>query len=86
MIYEGWANYQTWNVALWLNNEEPWYRAMVLFLEENPEGSFTELIETLQREHIIGALTPDGVSWTDPTLDYQRLNEMLSEHVVEVRR
>lgn len=26
--YNGWANWQTWNVALWLNNDESHYRAM----------------------------------------------------------
>lgn len=24
--HNGWANYETWNVALWINNEEPTYR------------------------------------------------------------
>ena len=24
--YNGWTNYETWNVALWLDNEEPTYR------------------------------------------------------------
>ena len=23
--YNGWSNYETWNVALWLDNEEPMY-------------------------------------------------------------
>jgi hypothetical protein len=26
--YEGWKNWETWNVALWVNNEEPLYRQM----------------------------------------------------------
>lgn len=26
--YQGWKNWQTWNIALYLNNEEPAYRAM----------------------------------------------------------
>lgn len=27
--YEGWKNYETWNVNLWVMNEEPLYRAVV---------------------------------------------------------
>lgn len=26
MSYNGWTNYETWNVKLWLDNEEPSYR------------------------------------------------------------
>lgn len=26
MNYNGWTNYETWNVKLWLDNEEPSYR------------------------------------------------------------
>jgi len=26
MSYNGWTNYETWNVRLWLENEEPSYR------------------------------------------------------------
>lgn len=27
--YNGWTNYATWNVALWVGNDEPVYRAMI---------------------------------------------------------
>ncbi len=27
--YEGWANWATWNLMLWTDNEEPIYRAKV---------------------------------------------------------
>ena len=26
MSYQGWTNYETWAVSLWLDNEEPLYR------------------------------------------------------------
>ena len=79
MTYEGWHNYQTWNVALWLSNEEAWYMAMVDYLTESPEATYHELVAALQEEYILSKLTPDNVSWTDPTLDIEALNEYLDD-------
>lgn len=28
MSYQGWKNWATWNIALWVGNDEPVYRAM----------------------------------------------------------
>lgn len=28
MTYQGWKNYETWNVALWINNDQSLYNAM----------------------------------------------------------
>ncbi len=28
MSYNGWSNYETWNVSLWLNNDEGSYREL----------------------------------------------------------
>ena len=36
--YNGWTNYETWNVALWIDNEEPMYRAKQAHLAK---GKFT---------------------------------------------
>lgn len=30
--YNGWNNWETWNVNLWVDNEEPLYREKVRFL------------------------------------------------------
>ena len=79
MSYEGWRNYQTWNVMLWLTNDEPLYEAMVNYLKEQPRATYLLLIDALQNEHILGPVTPDGVSWTDPTLDEEALNESLDD-------
>ena len=69
MTYQGWTNRATWNVALHINNERPLY--------ELAKGcsTYTEF-----RSHLFpGSTTPDGVSYTDPTLDLDELNEMVSE-------
>jgi hypothetical protein len=55
--YQGWKNWETWNVALWLGNDEPLYRACIRdarFVEQGEE------IDALQAEHIVRALLPNG--------------------------
>lgn len=79
MSYEGWRNYHTWNVALWLSNEEAWYMAMVDYLTEYPESTYLEMVERLQAEYILGQITPDNVAWADPTLDEEELNRFLDD-------
>ena len=69
-IMNGWANYETWNVALWIGNEE--------YLYEIAKGcksflNFVERVEDIMWD------TPDGVSLTDPNLDIAELDEMILE-------
>lgn len=70
--YNGWANYETWNVALWIGNDEGLYN---LAKEYRHRGYF-ELAVDLDCET---DGTPDGVAWSDPNLDYDELDEMLEE-------
>ena len=74
--YEGWANYQTWNVSLWLMNDEPLYRLALQYASEYPSGTYAGLADMYIRPHA-GEITPDGVSWTDPTLDHDELTQSL---------
>ena len=68
--YNGWANYETWNVALWIQNEFYLYE---IAKECNNFAKFVSRVEDIMWD------TPDGVSLTDPKLDIEELNEMIDE-------
>ena len=69
--YNGWANYETWNVALWLQNDEGLYR----FAQQH--RTYPELADDLRECGLIE--TPDGVSYGDSGLNHRELNKMLAE-------
>ena len=69
--YNGWTNYETWNVALWLQNDEMMYK-LTRFAE-----SYDECIPAL--EYAFGQMTPDGVRWMDPEINSDEITEMLTE-------
>ena len=71
--YNGWANYETWNVALWLGNDEGMYNFARMFAEHGYKSLAHLLVESF------GAVTPDGVYWQHADLDITALNEMLQE-------
>lgn len=81
--YNGWKNYETWNVALWIQNDEGLYNmakrykykgylAFVRSLKEfaNPRD-FTN--------HQIAFETPDNVAWDSLELDIDALDAMLGD-------
>ena len=81
--YNGWANYQTWNVALWIQNDEglyylaqecPDYESFRLALRECYGGR-----DEKDGADSISYETPDGVAWNDSGLDIPRLDEMILE-------
>ena len=78
MTYEGWANYHTWNVALWIKNDENLYKAAVKYVRKADTPTYVEfLIKGMPAEY--GDLTGDCVSWTDPTLDIEELDTLIRE-------
>jgi len=72
MKYNGWANRATWNVALWLDNDESLYRFARKF------RNYSELASALAEQGITS--TPDGYSYSDPSLDVGELNIMLADN------
>ena len=70
--YNGWTNYETWNVALWIGNDERLYSMA-------REYKFYENFAEAMKYELGMYETPDGVSWTDSALDMDELNEMMEE-------
>lgn len=74
MSYNGWTNYETWNVKLWQDNEEPSYRywkatAAEVWEETSAEKPFTHsenarrvLANRLQNEVTDGNPLADAAS------------------------
>ena len=81
MTYEGWKNYETWNVSLWLNNEYAIYQGAVEFMKDykgkDPYKDFC--IES----GLSAQRTADRVEWLGAELDYEELNSMMKELVEE---
>jgi hypothetical protein len=81
--FNGWANYETWNASLHINNEEPMYRLAVGYVEQakrfGQKVSYDSLIPSL--EYNFGKMTPDGVRWMDGRIDTDEMDEMLEELV-----
>lgn len=75
--YNGWANYQTWNVALWIGNDEGLYsiaRETVRYERKAPYLAF------VSQMHDLGMYqTPDGVAWNDSGIDLDELDGMMRE-------
>ena len=67
--YNGWADYTTWNCALWINNDERLYR-IASFCDD----LFDFIIEMDKRDL---NQTPDGASWT--MADYDELTELIQD-------
>ena len=81
--YNGWTNYETWNVSLYINNEYEIYMTALEWVKnrlwDNQSVDYDTFRHTLNS--LFGDKTPDGVWWDDDTLDHQELTEMLHELV-----
>jgi hypothetical protein len=74
--YNGWSNYATWNVALWMFNDETWYR--LACMADNYDH-FVRLMVGNYRIHE----TPDGIDlrvmYGEYGVNRQELNEAMAE-------
>lgn len=90
--YNGWANYETWNVTLWIDNDEGMYGLVRDSLEEllDRNGNDWTNISLIDiKELVYDAFaawcgdgikaTPDGVRILDPKIDWGEVSDMLLE-------
>lgn len=79
----GWKNYETWNVSLYINNEYGMYMTACEWVkhQEYYDAPVDYDIFRHTMTELFGDKTPDGVSWNDPSLDTAELSEMLEELV-----
>jgi hypothetical protein len=69
--YNGYKNYETWNVALWIGGDEGLYNMAKEF------DDYESYRDSLREVDFIE--TPDKVSLNDSGLDIDALNEVIAE-------
>ena len=69
--YNGWENYETWNVALWIDNDEGLYNIARRCVDYK---QFVENISEFMTQ------TPDGVEWNDPAVNVIEINSEVFDY------
>lgn len=75
--YNGWKNRATWNVALWIGNDEGLYNAARDFMKRyHGQAPYAQFIRHMGLEN---QKTGDGIGWLSYRLSYRELNSMMRE-------
>ena len=74
--YNGWANYETWNVALWIQNDWGLYQLACEVVRDG--GAYGNFVKILQ-DNCGATHTPDDVAWDDVNIDGIEVNDFLAE-------
>ena len=75
MTYNGFKNYETWNVVLWINNDEGLYN---LARQCESYDEFVDCMKDLGSE--IGYQTPDSVPWSDSSINLAEMDEFWQDN------
>lgn len=81
MTYNGYKNYQTWNVCLWISNDEMLYS---LANQCESYDHFKILMRELFDQDDIRFETKDGVAWNDSNIDLAEMQAYWAENFSKV--
>ncbi len=77
--YNGYANRETWNVALWIGNDEGLYRLALQFMGERSKkgkGIYKSFIEFADLKD---KTTLDNIFFDHPSINYIQMDAFLRE-------
>ena len=79
--YNGWTNYETWNVMLWMNNDIGFYEQLKEIISDNDNRVVNNLYEKFIMKQIPNQTfeTGDGISFMDKKINTDEINEHLHE-------
>jgi len=81
--YNGYTNYETWNIVLWLFNDETIYdnlrREMRSVVRTNGDEEDVKSIVTSLFASDDGAATPDGVWLDDKHINWSEIHRILMD-------
>lgn len=72
--YNGYKNYETWNVSIYLRNDKAIKSRAVALLKSGKVRGYDQLIQSLG---LSGQETSDGVAWSDKTIDRGQMETVL---------
>lgn len=80
--YNGWTNYSTWNVMLWLDNDEPAYRsytaAVERFRARKPQATKLPALRAyLIAKDALGNTTGDGVRLNTKCINWREIADAM---------
>lgn len=79
--YNGYANYQTWNVCLWISNDEGLNEFAAVCQDYN---DFKARLREMDMNSPIAYETPDGVSWNDSGINNAEMKDYWAENFSKV--
>lgn len=69
--YNGYANYETWNIALWISNDIKYYTIA------KKSRNYAEFLTYLDNPG--DSKTPDGVLWSSAAIQVNAIDELIRE-------